>query len=198
MASLTFWHSTMAAGKTFNIISADDNYGKKELNAVIFTSAIDSRSGINKIKSRMFGGIEKDAISIKEEDNIYQIVKNMPQKPYCVLVDEIQFFSNHHIWELSDIVDKLNIPVMCYGLRSDFKGNPFPTSALLFAICDYVEKLTTVCWCGKRATMNARSCNGKMVTEGEQVKIGDEDYISLCRRHWKKRMIKRPIKKIPK
>jgi len=177
----------MNAGKTIDVIKTAFNFETAEIPIIIFTSAIDTRSGKNKIKSRM--GLEKDAISVYKEDNIYQIVNQIindaPDKPGCVLVDEVQFFTIEQIWELYSITHKLQIPVVCYGLRVDYQGKPFPASAQLMAISNKVEEIRTICWCGAKATMNARIIEEKMMREGEQFMVGgNESYKALCGLHW--------------
>ena len=183
MATLTFYYSTMNAGKTIDVIKTAFNYETEDQAIMIFTSAIDTRSGTNKIKSRM--GMEKEAISIKQTDDLYKMVQEASSKLGCVLVDEIQFFSVKQIWQLFNITHKLNIPVVCYGLRVDFMGNPFPASAQLMAIANKVEEIRTICWCGAKAIMNARIIDGKVIYQGEQVMVGgNESYKSLCSHHW--------------
>ena len=183
MANLTFYYSTMNAGKTIDVIKTAFNYEIEGMPIIIFTSAIDTRSGSNKIKSRM--GMEKDAISVYTEDDLYQKVNNISPKPSCVLIDEAQFFTIEHIWQSYRITHKLNIPVVCYGLRVDFMGQPFPASAQLMAIANKVEEIRTICWCGRKAIMNARIIDGNVVRQGEQVMVGgNESYKALCGIHW--------------
>ena len=183
MANLTFYYSTMNAGKTIDVIKTAFNYEIEGMPIIIFTSAIDTRSGSNKIKSRM--GMEKDAISVYTDDDLYQKVNNTSPKPSCVLIDEAQFFTIEHIWQLYRITHKLNIPVVCYGLRVDFMGQPFPASAQLMAIANKVEEIRTICWCGRKAIMNARIIDGNVVRQGEQVMVGgNESYKALCGILW--------------
>lgn len=183
MANLIFYYSTMNAGKTIDVIKTAFNYEIEGMPIIIFTSSVDTRSGSNKIKSRM--GMEKDAISVDAEDDLYQKVSTASHKPNCVLIDEAQFFTVEHIWQLYRITHELNIPVVCYGLRVDFMGKPFPASAQLMAIANKVEEIRTICWCGRKAIMNARIIDGKVVREGEQVMVGgNESYKALCGIHW--------------
>ncbi len=178
-ANLIFGYSTMNAGKTLEIIKIDFNYTAEGKRTIIFTSAIDTRSGQNKIKSRM--GPEKNAYSITAADDLYTIVQGLSYSPACILVDEVQFFTVAHIWQLFHITHQLHIPVMCYGLRSDFMGNPFPASAQLMAIANKIEEIRTICHCGKKAIMNARIMDGKIVRHGEQIQVGgNESYEVLC------------------
>ena len=183
MANLTFYYSTMNAGKTIDVIKTAFNYESEGIPVVIFTSAIDTRSGSNKIKSRM--GMEKDAISIQKEEDLYEKTKKLEFAPGCILIDEVQFFSIEQIWQLFFITHKLQIPVVCYGLRGDFMGKPFPASSQLMAIANKVEEIRTICWCGKKAIINARIIDGKVVYQGEQVMVGgNESYKVLCSTHW--------------
>jgi thymidine kinase len=122
--------------------------------------------------------------------------KAHPPKIDAIIVDEAQFLSREDIDELSDMVDKYNIPVMCYGLRTDFQGNAFPGSARLLELADEIVESSTVCWCGRKARFNARVCDGKIVREGEQVQLGgNESYTSLCRKHFKEGIVEKPSKR---
>lgn len=192
MAKLYFRYSAMNAGKSLDLLKTAYNYEERGQKVLIFTSALDNRYGTSKIKSRV--GIEKEAISISEDSNIMKIFieKSKDSEISCVLCDEVQFYKKHHIEELTEIVDKYDTPVICYGLRSDFRLEPFEGSIYLMAIADIIEELKTVCWCGKKATINARIIDGKITTKGEQVQIGgNESYISLCRKHFKEGKITR-------
>ena len=183
MANMTFYYSTMNAGKTIDVIKTAFNYETEGIPFLIFTSAIDTRSGINKIKSRM--GMEKEAISINKDDDLFKKINKLPHKLGCILIDEVQFFTIEQIWQLFHITHKLQIPVVCYGLRGDFMGKPFPASAQLMAIANKVEEIRTICWCGRKAIMNARIIDGKVVREGEQVMVGgNESYKALCGIHY--------------
>lgn len=173
----------MNAGKTIDLIKTAFNYETENMPILTFTSAIDTRSGVNKIKSRM--GMDKDAISVTERDNLQEIVKSLSFNPNCILVDEAQFFTIEQVWQLFYITHELQIPVVCYGLRVDFKGEPFPASAQLMAIANKVEEIRTICWCGRKAIMNARIIDDKVVRKGEQVMVGgNESYKPLCGPHW--------------
>jgi thymidine kinase len=184
MAKLFFRYSAMNAGKSLDLLKTCFNYEERDQNVLLLTSALDNRYGINKIKSRI--GIERDAISICDDTNIIDVFKNSDKKIDCILCDEVQFFKKHHIFELSDIVDNYDIPVICYGLRSDYKLEAFEGSIYLMVIADEIEELKTICHCGKKATVNARIVNGKIITDGEQIIIGgNESYISLCRKCFK-------------
>ena len=188
MASLYFRYSVMNSGKSLDLLKTAFNYEEKQRKILLLTSSLDDRYGHNKIKSRI--GIEKSAIGIKKSDNIY---KKFNFSEYdCVLVDEVQFFTKEQIFQLSDIVDNYNIPVICYGLRADFKQEPFEGSKYLMAIADKIEELKTICFCGEKATVNARVINNKIVYDGEQIQIGgNESYIPVCRKHFKEGKFKK-------
>lgn len=183
MANLIFYYSTMNAGKTIDVIKTAFNFEEKGFPVIVLNSIKDTRSGENKIKSRM--GMEKEAISIYDKDDLYQKIAELPIAPGCILIDEIQFFTVEQIWQLFNITHKLQIPVVCYGLRGDFMGKPFPASAQLMAIANKVEEIRTICWCGRKAIMNARTMNGKILREGEQVMVEtNQNYEVLCGIHW--------------
>ena len=164
------------------------------MNPLILTSAKDKRSGLNKVKSRI-EGLEYKAISVYNKDNIYDMVCNIvfdlsnSTKIDVVLVDEANFFTKEHIDQLSDVVDSLGIPVICWGLKTDFRTSFFPSSQRLLEIADEIHEVKSMCSCSKKATINARVENGKVVNKGEQIKIdGDAEYISMCRKCWKKNL----------
>lgn len=187
MAKLYFKYGTMGSGKSLEILRVAYNYIERGQNILLLTSALDNRDGINKkIKSRT--GIEMDAISIDDDTNIIDIFikSNLLNKINCVLVDESQFLKKIQVEQLSDIVDVYNIPVMCYGLKSDYKIQPFEGSSYLVSMSDVIEEIKSVCWCGKKATINTRILNNEIVKDGNQIQIGgNESYISLCRKHFK-------------
>lgn len=192
MAKLFFRYSAMDAGKTLDLLKVAYNYNDRGQRTLIITSGIDKRAGDNKVKSRI--GLDKEAISTNLNDNLFKLVgkENEKQKIACVLIDEIHFFSVEQIDQISDIVDYLNIPVICYGLRSDYCGRVFASSAHLLAIADTLEELKTICHCGSKATFNMLVRNGKVIKDGDPVVVDDnklktEDsfYISVCRKHWK-------------
>ncbi|HMT03132.1 MAG TPA: thymidine kinase [Burkholderiales bacterium] len=192
MAKLFFRYSAMDAGKTLDILKVAYNYNDRNQNILILTSTIDRRAGDNKIKSRI--GFDREAISTNVNDNLFNLVKNenAKNKIACVLVDEIHFFKVNQITQLSDVVDYLNIPVICYGLRSDYCGREFPSSAYLLAIADTIEELKTICYCGRKATFNMLIKNGIAIKEGNAFVVDDDKlaqtdahYVSVCRLHWK-------------
>lgn len=186
MAKLYFKYSTMNAGKSIDLIRSNFNYNENDKKTVCLTSGMDDRYGKNKIASRI--GVSVDAISVYEDTNIYELIYKM-EDISCVLVDEVQFFKKHHIYELADVVDRLDIPVIAYGLRSDFTLEKFEGSSYMFILADNIEEIRTLCNCckKKKAIVNARFENDKLVTEGEQVQIGgNESYKPLCRKCYKK------------
>lgn len=191
MAKLYFRYSAMNAGKTTQLLQVKFNYEERGQNVLLLKPAIDLRDGFGKIKSRT--GLEAVAVIIYDNTNILDLLKeeNAKNKIDCIIVDEAQFMTSEHVKQLAIIVDNMNIPVIAYGLRSDFRGELFPGSQALLALSDSIEELKTICWCGKKAIMNTRLLNGKAVYEGEQVQIGgNESYISLCRRHWREGKIR--------
>jgi thymidine kinase len=184
MAKLYFKYGTMGSGKTLEILRIAYNYKERGQNVLVLTSGIDNRYGVGKIKSRI--GIEITANIVNYEDSILSIYLKETKKIDVILVDECQFFSSKQIIELSDICDIYNIPIFCFGLRSDFKMNLFEGSNQLLAICDDISECKTVCWCGKKAIINTRIVDNKIIKTGNQIQIGgNESYISLCRKHYK-------------
>lgn len=192
MAKLFFRYSAMDAGKTLDLLKVAYNYEDRGQHTLVITSAIDRRAGDNKVKSRI--GFDKEAVSTTIDDNLYDLINkhNLQQKIACVLVDEVHFFSPEQIVQLSDVVDYLNIPVICYGLRSDYRGQPFPAASILLATADTLEEVKTICHCGRKANFNMLVRDGVAVKEGDQVVVDDENlkkvdtrYVSVCRRHWK-------------
>lgn len=192
MAKLYFKYGTMGSGKTLELIRVAHNYIERNQRILIFTSALDNREGINKkIKSRV--GVEMDAISINNDTNILEIFieENLTNKLDCILIDESQFLKKHHIEQLTEIVDVYNVPVICYGLKADYKNEPFEGSSYLLSMCDTIDEIKSVCWCGKKATVNSRILNNNVIKVGNQIQIGgNESYIALCRKHYKQGKIK--------
>lgn len=185
MAKLYFRYAAMNAGKTTQLLQVKYNYEERGQNVLLIKPVVDNREGVEKIKSRI--GLESQAKIVEQSTNILMLVEKYlsSQVLHCVLIDEAQFLTRKQAEQLCSVVDNLNIPVIAYGLRSDFKGNLFPGSEALLALSDSIEELKTICWCGKKAIMNTRLLNDHAVYEGEQVKIGgNESYISLCRKHW--------------
>lgn len=184
MAQLFFKYGAMNSGKTIEILKVAHNYEEQNKPVVIMTSGLDTRDGVGNVSSRI--GLRREAKPIFEETNVYQYIKNLPEKPYCVLVDESQFLSKHHVIGFARVVDELNIPVMAFGLKNDFRNELFEGSKYLLLYSDKLEELKTICWfCHKKATMNLHYINGKPVYEGDQVQIGgNEAYYPVCRKHY--------------
>ena len=190
MAKLYFSYSTMNAGKSTVLLQASHNYGERGMKTMLFTAELDNRSKVGNISSRI--GLSEKASTFNNDDNLFSSVEErlITDKISCVFVDEAQFLTEKQVWELSDVVEILNIPVMCFGLRTDFQGKLFEGSSSLLAIADELKEIKTICHCGKKANMVVRvDSNGKVLKEGAQIEIGgNEKYISLCRKHWKNEM----------
>ncbi|WP_420333509.1 thymidine kinase [Roseibium sp.] len=189
MAKLYFNYSSMNAGKSTVLLQAAYNYEERGMNALLMIAAFDDRGGKGRIASRI--GLAADADIFTAEDNVFRHVEKVHEKTPvdAVLVDEAQFLTEEQVWQLAGLADQMGIPVMCFGLRTDFQGKLFPGSATLLAVADNLKEIKTICWCGRKATMVARlDANGRIVEEGEQVVIGgNETYVSLCRKHWTRR-----------
>lgn len=182
MAKLYFRYGAMGSSKTANALMVRYNYIEKNQNVVMLKPKAENRDGVKTIKSRIGLSAECEFV----EDFIESFDEKTSQNYHAIIVDEAQFMTKEQVDFLSDIVDLHNIPVLCYGLRTDFQGNFFEGSKRLMEIADVIEEIPTVCWCGKRAQFNARVIDGKIVREGEQVMLGgNETYVSLCRKHYK-------------
>jgi len=187
MAKLYFHYSTMNAGKSTILLQASHNYGERGMQTYLITAQFDNRAGEGRIASRI--GIGDPADTFAPNDDLFaKIEARMRSGPCaCVFIDEAQFLSHAQVWQLARVVDDLKIPVMCYGLRVDFRGELFPGSAALLALADEMREVRTICHCGKKATMVVRmGADGKALRDGAQVQIGgNETYVSLCRLHWR-------------
>ena len=187
MAKLYFHYSTMNAGKSTVLLQAAYNYSERGMVPYLMTAKLDDRAGEGWIKSRI--GIKQESEIFALEDNLFEKIKNhiVNEKLDCIFVDEAQFLTKAQVWQLTNVVDDLSIPVMCFGLRVDFRGELFPGSASLLALADEMREVRTICHCGKKATMVVRKdSNGNTIKSGEQIQIGgNETYQSLCRRHWR-------------
>ena len=181
MAKLYFYYSTMNAGKSTSLLQAAYNYSERGMKTILYTALLDNRAD-GKIASRI--GIQADALRFTAETDFWSECAN--SKPSCILIDEAQFLSKQQVRQLDRLVDESNIPVMCYGIRTDFQGELFPGSAALLAWADTLHELKTICHCGRKATMVVRvSNNGKVEQHGQQVEVGGNDrYVSLCRKHF--------------
>ena len=187
MAKLYFHFSTMNAGKSTVLLQASHNYFERGMQTYLLTARIDDRAGQGRIESRI--GIGADADTYDPETDLFAlIVARLAKGPCaCIFIDEAQFLTPEQVWQLARAVDDLGVPIMCYGLRVDFRGELFPGSATLLALADEMREVRTICHCGKKATMVIRKdAAGRVVTDGAQVQIGgNETYLSLCRRHWR-------------
>jgi thymidine kinase len=189
MAKLYFYYSTMNAGKSTALLQAAYNYNEREMDVLMFTPSIDTRYQMGEIHSRI--GLHAEAISFDHTFDFFQAVslkKQHNSRLKCVFIDESQFLTKEQVTQLTDIVDSLDLPVMAYGLRSDFQGEPFVGSLYLLIWADTISEIKTICHCGKKATMNARiDKNGCILRVGNQIQIGgNESYVALCRKHFKK------------
>jgi thymidine kinase len=187
MAKLYFSYSAMNAGKSAILLQSAYNYHERGMKTLLLKPEVDTRDPLsNHIVSRI--GIKAQAEVFSTDTNLEEFIKLYYNKTKvdCILLDESQFLTPDQVWQLASISDDFGIPVMCYGLRTDFKGNLFPGSATMLAIADDVREIRTLCWCGRKATMTMRfDAEGKAITDGNQVDVGgNEKYISLCRRHW--------------
>lgn len=187
MAQLYFYYSAMNAGKSTALLQSSWNYQERGMRTLIYTAEIDDRFGAGSVTSRI--GLSAPASLYNDNTCLDQeIAAQHHEKPiHCVLVDECQFLTKEQVRQLSDVVDKLDIPVLCYGLRTDFRGELFGGSQYLLAWADKLVELKTICHCGRKASMVLRlDSTGKPFSEGEQVVIGgNERYISVCRKHYK-------------
>lgn len=186
MAKLYFRYGTMGSGKSIDLLKVAYNYEERGGSVYLLTAGIDDRYSKGKITTRI--GISKEANTFDEATSIYANVVSLKNKPDCILVDEAQFLSKKNVEELSDIVDFLNIPVICYGLRTDFRGELFEGAEALLKSADKIEEIKTICECGKKATYNMRLIDGKPTIIGNQILIGgNESYISVCRKCYKEK-----------
>ncbi len=187
MAKLYFYYSAMNAGKTTLLLQSAHNYRERGMNPLLFTPALDDRYEAGVIKSRI--GLEAGAVAFRKDDDLFESVKKVldDRNVHCVLVDEAQFLSRDQVFQLTEVVDRLGIPVLCFGLRTDFQGELFEGSRYLLAWGDQLEELKTICHSGKKATMVVRvDDDGYALREGSQVEIGgNERYVSVSRKEFK-------------
>ena len=187
MAKLHFHYSTMNAGKSTLLLQASYNYNERGMATYLLTAQLDTRAGEGRISSRIGIGAQADTYS-PGDDLFARIESRLAQGPCaCIFIDEAQFLTQAQVWQLARVVDDLDVPVMAYGLRVDFRGELFPGSAALLALADEMREVRTICHCGRKATMVVRRApDGSVLTAGAQVEIGgNERYESLCRRHWR-------------
>ncbi len=192
MAQLYFYYSAMNAGKSTTLLQSAFNYQERGMNPIVFTAALDNRYGVGKVTSRI--GLQSDAHLFDTETDLHAMMKQFSDeaKYHCVLVDESQFLTKEQVYQLTEVVDKLGIPVLCYGLRTDFMGELFDGSRHLLAWADKLVELKTICHCGRKANMVIRTDeHGNPIAEGDQVAIGGNDkYVSVCRIHYKEALNK--------
>jgi thymidine kinase len=185
MAKLYFYYASMNAGKSTNLLQADFNYRERGMATMLWTAALDTRSQ-GMVQSRI--GLEADANRYTPGTDLWRetLAKNAEAPLACVLIDEAQFLTAKQVWQCARLADEANIPVLCYGLRTDFRGDLFPGSAVLLGIADSLVELKGVCHCGRKATMNMRvDASGEPVRAGAQTEVGgNERYVALCRRHF--------------
>lgn len=183
MAQLYYRYGTMNSGKSIEVLRVTHNYEEQGKSVMLFTLAIDDRYETGVVASRI--GLHKEAIIIDDDTDIVKLVRE--EMPDCVIVDEAQFLSKTQVFQLTEIVDKLKIPVLAYGLRADFLGHLFPGSEALFSWADKIEEIKTICWyCNRKAIMNMRYKDGTPIFQGEQIQIGgNESYLPVCRRCYK-------------
>lgn len=182
MAQLYFYYGAMNAGKSTTLLQASFNYRERGMTTMLWTAALDNRAGAGVIGSRI--GLEAPARMFDADTDLFAEVTAHPSD--CVLVDEAQFLSGAQVDQLARVVDQLGVPVLAYGLRTDFRGELFPGSKRLLAIADKLVELKAMCSCGRKATMNLRvDAQGRAVSEGAQTEIGGNDrYMAVCRRHF--------------
>lgn len=191
MAKLYFNYSSMNAGKSTMLLQANHNYSERGMNAQLYTSALDNRFGNDEITSRI--GLKKKSNIFTKDTNIFEEIALQHKALFvdCLLIDEAQFLTKKQVEQLGKIVDKLEIPVLAFGIRTDFQGNLFEGSKFLLAWADNLKEIKTVCHCGRKATMVLRiNDQGKVIEDGAQIEIGGEDkYVSVCRKHFFERNI---------
>lgn len=185
MAKLYFRYGAMNSSKTANALMVKFNYEERQQRVLLMKPALDVRDGIGMVKSR--AGLASSCLLVERDGSVMDaLLRHLGSEPlHCLIVDEAQFLTKSQVMELTRIVDDLKIPVICYGLRADFIGNLFEGSQWLLSFADTIEEVKTICWCGRKAIMNARLLDGRVIKEGEQIVLGGNDrYISLCRHHW--------------
>ncbi len=189
MAKLYFSYAAMNAGKSTLLLQAAHNYREQGMDVLLLTSALYKDDHAGHISSRI--GISADATLYTAETDLFSLIRERQaeHRVDAVFVDEAQFLTRDQAWQLARVADHLNVPVLAYGLRTDFRGELFEGSAALLAIADSLREVRTICECGRKATMVVRlGPDGKALTEGDQVSIDKATYVSLCRRHWEEKM----------
>lgn len=184
MAQLYYKYGTMNSGKTIEILKVAHNYEEQGKPVVIMTSALDTRDAFGVVSSRI--GMRREAVAIDDEMDIFGYIERISPRPYCILIDEAQFLRRHHVYDLARVVDELDIPVMAFGLKNDFRNELFEGSKHLLLLADKLDEIKTICqYCSKKATMVLRTEDGKPTYQGAQIQIGgNETYIPVCRKHY--------------
>lgn len=194
MAKLYFHYAAMNAGKSTLLLQASYNYVERGMRSLLFTSALYAEGGVGLITSRI--GIDAEAELYAAGDDLFARIKDLMEesKVDCVFVDEAQFLTSEQVWQLARVADRLKVPVMCFGLRTDFQGRLFPGSSELLAIADELREIRTICYCGRKASMVVRQDqHGRTLLEGDQVSIEKSVYVSLCRMHWEEETGRWPV-----
>ena len=202
MAKLYFYYSSMNAGKSTALLQSSYNYRERGMNTLILAPDFDDRYAIGKVTSRI--GLESVATTFGSDEDLFRLIRgrDLESPLHCVLVDEAQFLSKEQVHQLGEVTDELNIPVLAYGLRTDFQGEPFEGSKYLLAWADSLVELKAICFCGSKATMVIRlDREGNAVAQGSQVEIGGNDrYVSMCRKHFKENFFRAtlvPLHQLP-
>jgi len=194
MAKLYFSYAAMNAGKSTLLLQASYNYVERGMRSLLFTSALYAQGSVGLITSRI--GIDAEAELYGAGDDLFARIKDLMEesKVDCVFVDEAQFLTSEQVWQLARVADRLKVPVMCFGLRTDFQGRLFPGSSELLAIADELREIRTICYCGRKASMVVRQDqHGRTLLEGDQVSIEKSVYVSLCRMHWEEETGRWPV-----
>jgi len=195
MAKLYFYYSSMNAGKSTALLQSSYNYRERGMNTLVLTPDFDVRYGKGKVTSRI--GLETHATTFANGEDLFRLISAKDQESplHCVLVDEAQFLTKEQVHQLGEVTDAMNIPVLAYGLRTDFQGEPFEGSKYLLSWADNLKELKAICFCGSKATMVIRLDEaGNAITQGSQVEIGGNDrYVSMCRKHFKENYFRQTL-----
>lgn len=199
MAKLYFYYSSMNAGKSTTLLQAAYNYQERGMQPLLLTPQLNTRDGVGRISSRI--GLHADAVTFNQADSLFEIASRYHAEHTiaCVFVDEAQFLSRGQVFDLGEIADRIGVPVLAYGLRTDFQGNLFEGSQYLLAWADVLSEIKTVCHCGRKATMVLRvDSEGRPLRSGDQIKVGgNESYVSVCRQHFKEGIAERHSPTLP-
>jgi thymidine kinase len=189
----------MNAGKSTILLQSSYNYRERGMHTLVLSPVVDDRFGIGKVSSRI--GLQTESIAFSPSENLFRLIQkeHAIKTVHCVLIDESQFLTKLQVRQLSDVCDELDVPVLAYGLRTDFQGNLFEGSQQLMAWADTLNEVKTICHCGRKATMVLRiDSSGKPVRDGEQIQIGgNERYVSVCRKHFKAGLAERSSQDLP-